>query len=159
MYIKLLPQSEAIRQEAEGSVVVSDLERFQKMKDGEFRELRVGGLWWASDEIKTDKMLETQSVFGVVVGLDLVKVQILIPVVPLLRSPSASHTPSLPPLFHERRISRRLGRHEKKKERDHSTSSTLRLWFKAALSLFLSLYPSAAPPPLVLCLQGVYSMS
>lgn len=33
-------------------MVVSDLERFEKIKDEQFREVRVGGLWWALDENK-----------------------------------------------------------------------------------------------------------
>ncbi len=33
-------------------VVVSDLERFEKIKDKELRELRVGGLWWVLNEKK-----------------------------------------------------------------------------------------------------------
>lgn len=33
-------------------MVVSDLERFEKIKDKEFTESRVGGLWWALDEKK-----------------------------------------------------------------------------------------------------------
>lgn len=41
-----------------------------------------------------------QTVGGLVVGLDLVKVQILIPILPHGRS-----HPPLPPPFHERRIS------------------------------------------------------
>lgn len=36
----------------EGFVVVSDLERLEKIKDEELRELRVGGLWWVLDEKK-----------------------------------------------------------------------------------------------------------
>lgn len=31
-------------------MVVSDLERFKEIKDGRFRDSRVGGLWWALDE-------------------------------------------------------------------------------------------------------------
>lgn len=33
-------------------MVVSDLERFEKIKDEEFREVRVGSLWWALDKKK-----------------------------------------------------------------------------------------------------------
>lgn len=33
-------------------MVVSDLERFEEIKDEEFREVRVGSLWWALDEKK-----------------------------------------------------------------------------------------------------------
>lgn len=36
---------------SEGFVVVPDFDRFEKIKDKEFRESRVvGGLWWALDE-------------------------------------------------------------------------------------------------------------
>lgn len=30
--------------------MVSDLERFEEIKDKVFTEMRVGGLWWAWDE-------------------------------------------------------------------------------------------------------------
>lgn len=33
-----------------GFEVVSDLERFEEIKDDKFTEVRVGGLWWALDE-------------------------------------------------------------------------------------------------------------
>lgn len=38
-------------------MVVSDLERFEEIKDKELRELRVGGLWWVLDE-------NTQTIVG-----------------------------------------------------------------------------------------------
>lgn len=69
----------------EGFVVVSDLERFQKIKDKKLKELRVGGPVVGFRVEETDKCWreETQSICFIVVGLDLVKVQILIPILPL----------------------------------------------------------------------------
>lgn len=90
---------------------------------------------------ETDKCRRevTLSVRCVVVGLDLVKVQILIPILPLW----ISHLP-LPPVFYERRISPRLTR----EKRYHSSSSTPRLRFKVDISLLSRPYLSSSPTSL-----------
>lgn len=70
---------------------------------------------------------ETESSGCIVVGLDLVKVQILIPILPLCLSHPLSS--SLVPRKTD------LSTLENRKKRDHS-SSTPRLWFKVDVSLF-----------------------
>lgn len=92
-------------------VVVSDLERFEKIKEQKKNESvasRRSVVGFRGEE--TDKCWRevTLSIRCVVVGLDLVKVQILIPILPLW----ISHLP-LPPVFYERRISPRLTRVKK----------------------------------------------
>lgn len=103
VFFFLSQTSEITQQEVKGGgvVVVSDFERFEKIKDERMKESCVGGLWWVLEE-KTDKCWRevTVSERCLVVGLDLVQLQILIPILPLRVS-----LPPLPPVFYERRIS------------------------------------------------------
>lgn len=81
--------------------MVSDFVRFEKIKDKRMKESCVGALWWVLEE-KTDKCRGevTVSERCLVVGLDFVQLQILIPILPLRVA-----LPPLPPVFYERRIS------------------------------------------------------
>lgn len=72
-------------------MVVLDLERFEKIKAS--TELRVGGLWWVLNEKKQTNVRGKRHRAYAVVGLDLVKVQILIPVLPLCLSHPLSSSP------------------------------------------------------------------
>lgn len=76
-------------------MVVLDLERFEKIKVKKLTELRVGGLWWVLNEKKQTNVGGKRHRAYAVVGLDLVKVQILIPILPLCLSHplSSSHVP------------------------------------------------------------------
>lgn len=117
--------------------------------------MRVGGLWWALDEKHQTQCWreETQSIHQVVVGLDLVKVQILIPVLPSSAPLCLSHPLSSSPVPRKTDLSSL----KRRKKRDHSTSSTPRLWFKVAVSFFylpaLLRYLSFSPLPLSLSTQ------